>query len=211
MMLAQPVSAATVAVGAGDRQNDLGPKYDAALADTVVFWPDKMPLTKVGYFDMRSFQLSYSTEKEEYTFGMTLSKALPTPGSTLPYGFKMVKWLMWIDAEPWNPKYNPAASTLYTIQLTYDGSSYAGELIEGLYGAVLATLPINVGVSEFEVSFSAASIGNLESFWFMPCTVVLWSLIVGSGYWDLDAADPGAVPGQVWWYIPWGNPVWPPP
>jgi len=95
--------------------------------------------------------------------------------------------------------------------LTYDGSIYAGELIEGLYGAVLATLPIELGVSEFEVSFFADSIGNLESFWFMPCTVVLWSLIVGSGYWDLDAADPGVVAGQVWWDIPWGNPVWPPP
>lgn len=194
----------TMKIACQDKLGDLGPHYDAAAADTDIFWPDHTPLTKVGYFDMTSFWLSYSSKEKTYTFGMELAKALPTPGSSLPTGFKMVKWLMWIDAEPWNPKYNPGAPCLFTIQLRYDGSDYVAELAEGSgWGPAVATLPFVVDGSALKMQFSAASIGNLESFWFLPCTVVQWSLQPYSGYWDLDASDPGAAPGQVWWDIPW--------
>lgn len=199
MMLAQPVSAGTIAITVQDRTGDLGPKIDWEAADTLNFWPDTRSLTKVGYFDMVSFSLSYKAKT--YTFGMELAKALPEPGSALPTGFKLVKWLMWIEPEPWNMKYNNIPS-LYTIQLTYDGSKYAAELKDYSTGDVLATLPFKVDGSKLQLQFSAASIGNLESFYFMPCTVVVWA-VTGAGYWDLDSTDPGAAPGQVWWDIPW--------
>lgn len=203
MMLAQPVSAGTVEIRVDDARGDLGPKYDAATASGVLFWPSTMPLVKVGYFDMLSFWLSYSTDDEMYTFGMELAKALPTPGSALPYGFKRVSWLMWIDAEPWNPVYNPAAETLFTVQLVYNGVEYVAELRQGLsYGPVLESLTFDVNQAEFEVYFSADSIGDVSDNYWMPCTVVEWS-VPHAGYWDLDSTDPESVEGQVWWDIPW--------
>jgi hypothetical protein len=202
MMLAQPVSAGTVTLTVMDRPGDLGTKIVWETGDIVNTWPDTTSLTKVGYFDILSFSLSHSSKAKTYTFGMELASDLPEPGSALPTGFKFVEWLMWIDPEPWNMKYNNILS-LYTIQLTYDGSKYNAELKDYPTGVVLATLPFNVDGSTLQLQFSAASIGNLGSFWFMPCTVVQWSVAPGAGYWDLDSTDPGAAPGQVWWDIPW--------
>ena len=204
MVVPGAVSAGTTTISASDRMGDLGPKYDAALADTVVFWPDNMPLTSVGYFDMLSWWFSYSSKDKTYTFGMTLATALPDPGSPLPHGFKEVKWLVWLDMGAWNPKYAPTVGSYNTVLLTYDGSEYAARLTQGgSWGPVLTTLPCSVDGSKLQIQFSAASIENLKSFWIMPCTVVLWSLQPYSGYWDLDSTDPGAAPGQVWWSVPW--------
>ncbi len=204
MMVPSGVSAGTTSMVVKDMRGDLGPKYDPVDGAVLVSWPETNNLVKVGYLDMLGFSLSYSSKEKAYTFGMEIAKALPTPGSPLPTGFKMVKWLMWIDAEPWNPKYNPGAPCLFTIQLCYDGSEYVAELVEGSgWGVPVALLPFDVDGSTLKMQFSAASIGNLESFWFMPCTVVMWSLQPYSGYWDLDSTDPGAAPGQVWWDIPW--------
>jgi len=203
MVVPSGASAATKTIVVQDRIGDLGTKIDWKTGDISNWWPDTTSVTKVGYFDMVSFSLSYKAKT--YTFGMELAKALPEPGSTLPTGFKLVKWLMWIDPEPWNMKYNNILS-LYTIQLTYDGSKYAAELKDYATGVVLAALPFAVDGSKLQIEFSAASIGNLESFWFMPCTVVVWA-VTGAGYWDLDGSDPGSVPGQVWWDIPWGSPA----
>ena len=204
MLVPSGVSAGTTTIMATDRMGDLGPKYDAALADTVVFWPDNMPLTAAGYFDMLSWWFSYSNKDKTYTFGMELAKALPSQGSPLPNGFKEVRWLVWLDNGAWNPKYNPTVASYYTAQLTYDGSEYAAVITQGgTWGPLVATLPFSVDGSKLQIQFSAASIGNLKSFWIMPCTVVQWSLVPYSGYWDLDAADPGSAPGQVWWSVPW--------
>jgi hypothetical protein len=198
------VSAGTTTIVAKDNAGDLGPKYDAATAGTVLTWPDNMPLVQVGYLDMVSWWFSYSSKEKTYTFGMELAKALPIPGSSLPHGYKALKWLVWLDMGAWNPKYNPSVASYNTVQLVYDGSEYVAELTEGgTWGPVLATLPFSVDGSKLEIQFSAASIGDLKSFWIMPCTVVLWSLQPYSGYWDLDSTDPGAAPGQVWWSVPW--------
>jgi hypothetical protein len=201
MMVGQPVSAGTITLKVNDAKGDLGPKFDWSTCEVLVAWPDSTSLTKVGYFDMLSFWLSYSTKEKTYTFGMELASALPEQGSGLPTGFKLVKWLMWIDPEPWNMKYNNIMS-LYTIQLTYDGSIYAAALKDYATGEVIATLPFAAEGSTLQIEFTASSIGNLKSFWFMPCTVVVWA-VTGAGYWDLDSSDPGAAPGQVWWDIPW--------
>jgi hypothetical protein len=204
MLVPGAVSAGTTTIKATDKMGDLGPKYDAALADTVLYWPDNMPLTRAGYFDMLSWSFSYSSKEKTYTFGMDVAKALPIPGTPLPNGFKEAKWLVWLDMGAWNPKYNPAVSSYFTAQLTYDGSEYTAALTQGgTWGPVVTTLPFAVDGSKLQIQFSAASIGDLKSFWIMPCTVVMWSLVPYSGYWDLDSTDPGAAPGQVWWSVPW--------
>lgn len=204
MLVPGAVSAGTTTISASDKTGDLGPKFDARTAETVLYWPDNMPLTRVGYFDMTSWSFSYSSKDKTYTFGMELAAPLPSEGSHLPTGFKEVKWLVWIDMGAWNPKYAPTVGSYYTVQLVYDGSEYFAELREGAgWGPLVVALPFEVNGAHLEIQFSAASIGNLKSFWIMPCTVVLWSLQPYSGYWDLDSTDPGAAPGQVWWDVPW--------
>jgi len=204
MLLPGAVFAGTTTISATDKLGDIGPKYDAATAGSVLSWPDNMPLVQAGYFDMLAWWFSYSSKEKTYTFGMELAKALPSPGSPLPNGHKEVKWLVWLDMGAWNPKYNPTVGSYYTAELKYDGSEYVAVLREGgSWGPVLETLPFAVDGSKLQLQFTAASIGNLKSFWVMPCTVVLWSLVPYSGYWDLDSTDPGSAPGQVWWSVPW--------
>lgn len=195
--LAQPVSAGATSITVQDRTGDLGPKIDWETGDIINHWPDTTSLTKVGYFDMVSFSLS--CKAKTYTFSMELAADLPKEGSALPTGFKAAEWLMWIDPEPWNMKYNNILS-LYTVKLAYYESEYVAFIMDYATGEVLSSLPFTIDGSKLQIQFSAASIGNLESFWFMPCTVVRWSI---GAYWDLDSTDPGAAPGQVWWDIPW--------
>ncbi len=199
MTVPASASAGTVSIVVKDMRGDLGPKFDWSTCEVLVTWPEQTSLTKVGYFDMLWFSLS--EKSKTYTFKMEVSSALPIPGSKLPTGFKEVKWLMWIDPEPWNMKYNPISS-LFAIELVYNGISYSAELLDYSTGELIASLPFAVSGATLQIQFSAASIGNLDSFWFMPCTVVVWA-VTGAGYWDLDSTDPGAVPGQVWWDIPW--------
>jgi len=204
MMVPGVVSAGTTSIVVADMSGDLGPKYDRDTLETVVTWPETRPIVEAGYFDMLSWSFSYSSKSKTYTFEMEVSKALPSPGSPLPNGYKEVRWQVWLDMEPWHPNYNPTAGTYYTARLIYDGSDYAAEIAKGgSWGPTIATVPFKVDGSHLQIQFSAGTIGNLKSFWVMPCTVVLWSLIPYSGYWDLDSTDPGAAPGQVWWDVPW--------
>jgi hypothetical protein len=198
MLAPNGLAAGTSTTVVQDMRGDQGPKLDFSTGEMLVAWPDVMVLKKVGYFDILSFSLSYSTKEKTYTFGMEVAKDLPASGSGLPTGWKLLRWLMWIDTEPWF--YGVNDPTVYTVQLTFDGSAYAAQLKDYQTGAVLETLPFEVRGSTLKVEFSAASIGNMDSFWWMPCTAVHWS---GAGYWDLDTTDPGAAPGQVMWDIPW--------
>jgi len=202
LMLIHPVSAGSRSLVVQDREGDLGcGNVNWDTCEFTVAWPDNTPVASVGYFDILSFSLTQKAKM--YTFGMEVAAPLPDEGSALPNGFKRVQWLLWIDAEPWNLKYNPTAETLFTILLSYDGSGYTATLRAGLsMGPVVATLPYEIDGAKLQIEFSAASIGSLQSFWIMPCTVVEWS-VPHAGFWDLDSTDPGAVPGQVWWDIPW--------
>lgn len=201
MLIPSSASAGTVASVLKDARGDLGPKLDFSTGEVLLTWPDEMVLKKVGYFDALSFSLSYSTREKTYTFSMEVAKALPAPGTALPYGWKVVRWLMWIDPEPWIPGVNDP--TIYSVLLEYDGSVYSAQLRDYATGAVLEELPFEIDGSTFQVEFSPASIGNMASFWWLPCTVVVWSASGIGGYWDLDAPDPGAAPGQVLWDVPW--------
>ncbi len=202
MVVPRGVSAGTSTIEVKDARGDLGPRMDFLTQEVLVTWPDTTPVQKVGYFDILTFSLSYSSNVKTFKFSMEVSKALPSPGEPLTNGFKIAKWLMWIEEEPWNPILNPVSS-LYTIQLGYDGNAYAATLVDYPTGTVLATLPFAIDGAKLQIDFTAKSIGNLASFWWMPCTVVQWSVPAGAGYWDLDSTDPGAAPGQVWWDIPW--------
>jgi hypothetical protein len=204
MLAPNGLAAGTKATVVQDLRGDQGPKIDFSTGEMLVAWPDSMALKKVGYLDMLSFSLSYSTKEKTYTLGMEVANALPDPGAALPTGWKLLRWLMWIDTEPWF--YGVNDPTVYTIQLTYDGLAYAAQLKDYQTGAVLETLAFEVSGSTLQVEFTAASIGNMGSFWWMPCTVVHWSVPLGAGYWDLDTTDPGAAPGQVMWDIPWPSP-----
>lgn len=201
LLVPNGVSARTVSTVVQDMRGDLGPKMDFSTGEVLVAWPDEMVLQKVGYFDILSFSLSYAKKEATYTFAMNVANALPSPGTPLPDGWKFLTWLMWIETEPWI--YGVNDPTLYVVQLIYDGSAYVGQLEDYRTGVVLETLPFEVTGSALQIEFSAGSIGAMESFWWMPCTVVNWS---AAGYWDLDTTDPGAAPGQVVWDIPWPSP-----
>ncbi len=205
IMLVQPVSAGPAAVVVPDRLGDLGKGYDPETCDVTVRWNENTLFVKAGYFDALSYSLSLNGQT--FTFGMELAAALPDEGLALPSGLKHVAYTMWIDAEPWHYIYNPTPS-LFTVALNYDGLEYYAVLIEGekITGNVLEILPFTVQGSRFEVQFSAASIGGLEAFWWLPC-VHVWDGPVGTtAQWWFDTTDPDACPGQVWWNIPWSTP-----
>ncbi len=204
MMVPCGVSAGMKTLTVQDLRGDLGPKFDYDTLEVVVTWPDDRPLVEVGYFDMLSYSFSYSTKEKGYTFCMEVSKALPAEGTPLPMGYRMAQWLVWLDVEPWHIKYNPYAETYFSVVLTYDGTAYVAELRDGpRLGPVLATLPFSVDGANVEMKFTADSIGNLDSFWILPGTVVQWGTPGSAGYWVLDSSDADAAPGQVWWDIPW--------
>jgi len=201
LMLAMPMSAgasSTMTTVVPDRTGDLGIGWDFTTCEAQSLWGQGTPWVRAGYFDMTSVWLSQSGKT--YTFGMELTKDLPQEGSALPYGVDFACWLIWIDPSPWNALYNPV-DTLFTIGLNYDGSKYVAALMEGVNGNVIAPLPFTIDGSKFQLQFSAASIGKMPSFWWMPATKV-W---LGNMHtWDsIDRADPGASPGQVWWDLPW--------
>ena len=198
MMVPGGVSAGTMSIAVDDRESDEGiGNIDWDRCEFTTSWPDGTPIAQAGFFDILSFSLSLKAKT--YTFVMVVAADFPEVGSELGTGFKAVEWLMWIDPEPWNMKYNNIMS-LYAIKLVYYQEGYMAFIQDYATGEILANLPFAVDGSKMQVRFSAALIGNLESFWFMPCTVVRWSI---AGYWDLDTTDPGAVEGQVWWDIPW--------
>ena len=202
MMLAQPVSAGTVTLRVKDIPGDIGKMYDLTTGEPTNGYGDNAPVVKAGYFDILSMWLSQ--KGKTYTFGMELAKELPQAGSALPSGVKFVSWNIWIDLAPWHPVLAPSDS-LFTIALTYDGSNYAAVLIEGpgMLGNVIESLPFTIDGSIFQLQFSAASIGNLASFWWCPVVHAWWGPLGTGGQWWLDTVDSGAVPGQTWWDIPW--------
>lgn len=199
IMLASPVSAKTIGIEVQDTQGDLILAFDADTCETIATWPENTRPAEVGYLDILSFGLFL--KRGTYTFSMEVAGDLPDEGAALPSGWTSVHWVMWIDPEPWNPEYNPILS-LFTVSLAYDGTAYACCLIDYATGEVLTALSYVVDGATLEIEFSATSIGDLEGFWWMPGAGVCWGPIE-TGYWDMDTTDIGAVPGQVWWDIPW--------
>jgi hypothetical protein len=201
MLMVMPMSTSAGKVATTvvpDRTGDLGIFWDFDTCEPKPVWGPGTPVAQAGYFDMTSVWLSQSGKT--YTFGMALNAALPTEGTPLPPGINLACWLMWIEPEPWNAIYNPVDS-LYTIGLIYDGSVYSAALMEGVNGAIIMELPFAVDGNTFEVQFSAGSIGNMPSFWWMPVAKVWWGEL---HIWDsIDRIDPGASPDQVWWDLPW--------
>lgn len=199
VMLASPVSAKTIGIQVEDQEGDLLLAFNPFTCETLATWADNTRPVQVGYIDMLSFGLFL--KNGVYTFNMEVTGNLPVEGEALPTGWTAVHWVMWIDPEPWNPMLNPIDS-LFTVSLQYDGTAYACELIDYVTGEVLTTLSYEIDGATLEIEFSAASIGDLESFWWMPGSGVCWGPIE-SGFWDMDSTDLGTVPGQVYWDIPW--------
>ena len=206
MLAPTGVSAGTSKIMVSDQAGDLMLSFDPDTCEFTHVWQVTTPVAKAGYFDILSFSLAQ--KGKVYTFEMQVAADLPKEGTRLPTGFNNVQWIMWIELEPWNPVYNNVDS-LFKIGLLYDGSRYAAKLTDYATGEVLATLSYAIDGPKLQIQFSADSIGNLESFWWMPYTRVQWS-VPPAGYWALDTTDPGAVPGQIWWDIPWGDPVFTP-
>jgi hypothetical protein len=206
LVIAMPASAGATMVVVPDSPDDFAINYDLETCEATVLWKENTALVSSGgYFDALSYSLSFKANT--YTFGMELSAPLPDEGVALPSGLKHVAWTMWIDASPWHPVYNPTPS-LFTIALNYDGANYYAVLIEGekIIGTVLETLLFDVDGSQFQVQFSASSIGNLEDFWWCPCVHVWAGPVNTMAQWWVDTVDPGAYDGQIWWDIPWSAP-----
>ena len=199
MMLAQPVTAATITSVVEDPAGDVGFGVDPKTGGIMHLWGDNTPVAQAGFLDM--VLTSLSQKGKTYTFGMELAAALPKEGAALPDGFKMVEWAMWIDPSPYNYLVNPVPP-LYLIALRYDGSSYSAFILD--YGTMVNT-PVAFAVdgSKLQIQFTAASIGNLAFEWWSPL-VREWTGPVGtSGYWFVDAVNLPLVDGYAYLDLPW--------
>lgn len=200
-MLAQPVSAGSLTVKIADAEGDLAKLYDPDTGSPKNGWGDASAIAQLGYLDMKSFCLA--KKGNSFTFGMELCGDLPQVGTLLPYGINDVAWCLWIEQEPWTPD-NPV-QPLCWIMLWYGwypgyiDSSYVAQLRDSATGA-WTPLPFTVTGAQFQIEFSANSIGNLASFWWSAG--VLKASGMGAGF-QTDTTDVGAVPGQVYWDIPW--------
>ena len=193
-MLVQPVSAGTM-IKVQDTEGDLAKSYYVETGEPKTGWGDNAPVVQAGYFDMVSAWLGQ--KGKTYVFGMELAADLPQEGTALPPGISAAAWILWIEPEPWTPT-KPVAST-FILYLLYDGSVYSAGLID-VVADVTTSVPFAVDGPMFELTFSADSIGNPTSFWWTGGLNVFW----GAGGWAMvDAIDPGAAPGQVYWDIPW--------
>jgi hypothetical protein len=195
MMLAQPVSAGTSMI-IPDRTGDLGNTYSWVTGEIQGKWGDKSPVGKTGYFDMVS--VWFGQKGKTYTFGMQLAADLPQAGDALPEGITLVEWNLWISLDAWEP---PApVRDLFLIALKYDGSDYSTILLDCPTNTVIATPSFTIDGPTFEIEFSADTIGDLPStVWLIPIVKVWWP----GTFVNTDRADPGAMPGQVMWSIPW--------
>lgn len=161
------------------------------------------PASRVGYFDMLSYSLSLNTEASIYTYWMELSADLPLEGDALPSGVKIAEWALWVEDGVWNPVLNPV-TTWFVIALTYDGASYDAYVLDYQTKEVVTSLEdIQCAGAEFQISFSADSIGNRESFYWMASTRVWWGQPDTWGFRFQDFTDWDAYAGDLGYDIPW--------
>jgi hypothetical protein len=199
LIMAQPVSGASVTSVVDDPVGDLGFGIDPKTGGLMNYWQDNTRVAQSKYLDMVSTWLSQ--KGKTYTFGMELAVAPPKEGSALPDGFKLVEWAMWIDPSPYNVITNPVAP-LFLISLRYDGSRYSAFVLD--YSTLLQTpVAFSVDGSKIQLQFTAASIGNLAFEWWSPM-VRYWDGPVGSsGYWFVDVVNLEPVDGYVYIDLPW--------
>lgn len=199
MMLAQPVSAATITSIVQDPAGDLGFGVDPKTGGIMHTWQDNTRVAEAKYLDIVS--ASFSQKGKTYTFGIEVAAALPEEGTPLPNGIHTVEWALWIDPSPYNVFSNPCP-TLFLVTLRYDGSSYSAFMLD--YETMLRTpVAFSHDGSVVQLQFTAASIGNLSSFWWSPL-VRIWEGLVGtSGYWFVDSVSYEGADGYDYIDYPW--------
>jgi hypothetical protein len=196
MMLAQPVSAGSMMI-IPDEQGDVGKMYDWETGETTNGWGDNAKVVQAGYFDMVS--VWFGQKGKTYEFGMQLAADLPQAGDPLPVGTKLAEWNLYVDRTAWTPPLY--TEDLFFISVKYDGSSFSANLLNYSTKVVIASLPLILDGSKFQTEVSADSIGDLPTtIWLVPIVKVWFGW---GAFWTMDRPDPGVMPGQVMWSIPW--------
>ncbi len=202
LMLIQPASAGPMASVVQDPEGDLGFGVDVKTSEIPKLWADNAPISEARYLDILSTWLIQ--KGKVYAFGMEVAAPMPTEGTVLPDGVKLVEWAMWIDPSPFHVTLNPVPS-LFLIALRYDGSSYSAFILD--YGTmIMAPAKFTIDGFKLQLEFSSASIGSLVFEWWSPLVRAWWGLLGSSGCWFVDAVDYGSAPGQVYYDLPWPPP-----
>ncbi len=202
-------SAEIMYIDADDLEGDLPFRGDSLTGDAM--WQPlngNWHLSEFPYLDMTHHRLSLDTDI--YTFEMTLASELPTPWDVMPSGVKRVEWVVLISDEPWGllADQNPSAPSPFMLNVTYDGAGYHAFLLDYVLpnGNVIDALEFGIEGSKFWVSFSGASIGDRDSFWYTPLTRVWYGGPDTYGVMWADMVDWNVVDDQMWFCIPWNDP-----
>lgn len=201
MLVPNGVSADNLYLEVEDRIGDVAFAYDYEIYDYRVLLGENSPIVQAGYFDMTLFWLGL--KGKTYTYGMQLAADLPEEGAPLPSGVKVLQYTLWLDKEVWD--WYPGTESYFAVMLQYDGTEYFAALLDGSSWAVKMQLPFEIDGPRFEVTFSADSIDNIESFWLVACVVALHGEALCTAWPDGLDYDAGA-PGQVITSIPWPPP-----
>jgi hypothetical protein len=201
LMLAQPVTAATLTLEVEDRTGDVARAYDFQTYDYRTLLTDNSQIVQAGYFDMTLFW--FGLKGKTYTYGMELAADLPKEGDPLPQGVDILQYTIWLDEDSWD--WVSAVPSYFMVVLRYDGSSYSAALLEWPSEEVIMSLPFTIEGPRFEVRFSADSIDNTPEFWLVSGVIVYHSQYSAKMWLDAFDCDAGA-PGQVITSIPWPPP-----
>lgn len=201
------VSADVYEMPISDAEDDLPVGWDVVTGEpTYEQLNSNWPMARVGYMDMVSYKLALDTDTGTFTFWMKVNGDLPSDESALPSGVKVVEWAMWIDPPEtgsWNPVRNPVVS-LYLIALQYDGESYSGWIMDYETKEIVLELDdMTVSGAEFQITFPAGSVGDIQSFWWSTSTRVWWGQPGTYGFRFADFTDWDAYPGDLGYTILW--------
>jgi hypothetical protein len=208
LMVAQPVSAEVLIVSVTDATGDVPYFWDSETGDAMTEPINgNQPCSREGYFDMTSYVLSKDSDTNMFTFEMTVAGDFPEPGDALPNGVQRVDWLIWFDRAPFNWVLSPEVTTVYQLNLTFDGMGYSCSFCEYvmLAGDVIETLDCNIEGTVFWTSFAGGLVGDIvddspvEFYWIVCIRVIHGTNSCNwADYTDWDAAEDQTW-DSIWW------------
>ena len=198
MLIPNSVSADDMYLEVEDRVGDVAFAYAYEIFDYQVLLGKGSPIVKAGYFDMTLFW--FGLEDGTHTYGMQLAADLPEEGDPLPAGVRILQYMLWLDKDSWD--WTAAVESYFMVMLQYDGLEYSAALLEWPSMAVIMQLPFAIDGPRFEVTFSADSIDNIQSFWLCVGVLAILGDPLTRMWSDIFDYDAGA-PGQVITSIPW--------